>query len=508
MLILGSLIFPSAATIVQPGTEQVTPKIDQNTFSGLSRPILVDVSGAGYIETLQARNDSEGLGGLFRVTPYKNVTIRYLVVNGDNTTIPLLYGRDGSGQLNFSIADDGLPLVYEKTEVTNVTLWYEDPVQKLTDVSVSYYTVELNVTSDYLLFYAYLNAQGFSFKESPDDISNLLTTSGIISSVATESFYIQKENVTIEVSLTSVSGNASYSLEWKTTDEGAFKRIPINITLSPSEVGDYSTNISLGNFPINTEIQYRVRALHNDSLSKTLLEIFEPALHVVGVFDGSPTINLVAPPAFTNEESINFTFSASVPKGEILNYVLNVTGATVKDEVLPGNSSYYVLDLANEGIYNVSLTAYTDKGLNTTANFTITADRSAPTFDVKTTAGGESVLKGTVEITEQSRILELNFTLTDQGEAGIALITINYGDNITETYVNQTIVSHRYAIDGTYNVTIIVADRAGNIVSDWFMVVVNAYVVNTDEVGMDISTVIAITVSAFIVAVIFNMRRR
>ncbi len=154
---------------MQPGAEQVAPKIDQDTFSGLSRPILVDVSGAGYIETLQARNDSEGLGGLFRVTPYENVTIRYMVVNGDNTTIPLLYGRDGSGQLNFSIADDGLPLVYEKTEVANVTLWYEDPIQELTDVSVSYYTIELNITSDYILFYAYLNAKGFSFKDNHKD---------------------------------------------------------------------------------------------------------------------------------------------------------------------------------------------------------------------------------------------------------------------------------------------------------------------------------------------------
>ncbi len=431
-----------------------------------------------------------------------------MVVNGDNTTIPLLYGRDGSGQLNFSIADDGLPMVYEKTELTNVTLWYEDPIQELTDVSVSYYTIELNVTSDYILFYAYLNAKGFSFKESPDDVSNLLTTGGILSSSAIESFYIQKENVTIEVSLTSISGNASYFLEWKTAQEGAFQRIPINITLGPSELGDYATNISLGDFPIDTQIQYRIRVLHNDSLSKTLLEIFEPALHVVGVFDGSPTINLVAPPAYTNEESVNFTFSASVPKGEILNYELNITGAVTSSQQLPGNTTYYVLDLTNEGTYNISLVAFTDKGLNTTANFTIIADRSAPSFDIKTTANGESILRGTVEITDQDRILELNFTLEDQGQAGIALVTINYGDNITETYVNQTVVSHRYVIDGTYNVTVIVGDRAGNIVSDWFIVVVNAHVVNTDEVGMDVGTVIAITVSAFIVAVIFNMRRR
>ncbi len=74
------------------------------------RPLLVSVENNG--EMVRERNDTLGLGAVYRAEDlYSNVTITYIVVNGNNETkirlysyVPGNYSLDRSADLNQSLA--------------------------------------------------------------------------------------------------------------------------------------------------------------------------------------------------------------------------------------------------------------------------------------------------------------------------------------------------------------------------------------------------------------------
>jgi len=477
-------------------------------FTGLSRPIFVNISSTGPIVLYQLHNESEGLGAFYKVSTNATITILYKVVNGVNGTIVELYGRDGNNFLNDSTAEKGLQLDYVTTVTENVTLDYYTPVKTLVDVSVSYYSVEITMNSDYFMFWAYVRDTLSPGSESEKGISNLLTTYGKFYSVAAESYFIQSENVTITAIGESISGNATYYLEWRENDTVTFNRIQINTGLTPTETGNFEVNVTLSRFDVGTGIEFRIRILHNDSVTGLEYEIYEPALHEIGIFDGSPHILLDTTTIYTKETQYNLSISTSVPKGQITNLLLNITGPNSKLETLPGNITFYIVDLAQEGIYNLTFTAITDKNLNATKSIEIVADRSLPYMKLTLAGSNEEVFGKTIKITSQDRVLEFNITAFDQGDAGVALIVINFGDNITKIYSQNGVYTYKYNEDGVYNVTVTVIDHAGNAVSNFFVVQVSTYIVNTDMVGMDPLTAFIISVSSLFIAFILNRRKQ
>ena len=480
-------------------------KLNQD-FTGLSRPIFVNISSNGPTILYQIHNESKGLGAFYQVTFGSNVTIMYKVVNGVNGTLVELYGRDGNNYLNNSIAEKGLELTYVTTVTENVTLDYYNPVKKLVNASVSYYSVKITINSDFFMFWAYVRDSASPGSESSKGIYNLLTTGGKFYSKAVEDYFIQSENVTIALIGENMAGNATYYLEWRENDTSVFNRIKINTGLSSSQTGNFNVTVTLSKFDIGTGIEFRMRVMHNDSHTGLFYEVFEPALHEVGVFDGRPTLILNTTTIYTKETTYNVTFETSVPKGQITNIQLNISGPVKSTTNLPGNTTFYVVNLNTEGNYSLTFTAFTDKGLNASKTLIIIADRSNPEFNVYLASGKNNILGKSIKITDQERELKLNITAFDKGEAGVELIVVNYGDNITHIYTENGIYTHKYNSDGTYNVTITVIDHAGNTAEASFLVIIHTFTVNTDRVGMNPQT--AFLISAFSLLLAFALNRR
>ena len=76
----------------------------------LSRPMFVNITTATETSPTIARNDTAYQGAVYDVTINETVTIWYKLVNGDNETLPTLYGYNGYGW-NDSLALEGVEFI-------------------------------------------------------------------------------------------------------------------------------------------------------------------------------------------------------------------------------------------------------------------------------------------------------------------------------------------------------------------------------------------------------------
>ena len=438
----------------------------------LSRPLFVNVTTDTLSAPLVARDDLAYQGAVYNVTINKTVTIWYKVVNGNNNTLPTLYGYNGY-VWNDSLALSGVELThFNETFNENVTLSYDADAELLVNVNVSYYYLETNITADIMFFRAILED---SWENADyDDLYNYMTTGLMFSSNATYSdYFVHSEDVEINFNATHADELDEWYIQYKLdiSSLAINEAIP---TLTPSGADDnVSYTVNLGTFTPNTELRYRAYVYHNSTfytqnqtvLNTTIVKIYEPRYNFIEIIDGRPELMTEVPlsstdkPATyaTNVNNVTFWFNSSVVRSTLVKYEIifgdgeniTLTGLDIEDGNRTSVSHVYAID----GEYNYSITIFTDRDLSRSDNGTIFIDTVIPS---------EVVLSSTeLTYTGYNKEATFDFSFNDS-LSGVKEARLILGDGNEIVVTSKETYTHIYREFGLYEITLVVIDWAGN----------------------------------------------
>ncbi|MCE7735909.1 MAG: hypothetical protein GPJ54_13595 [Candidatus Heimdallarchaeota archaeon] len=463
-----------------------------DTLNGaFSRPILVSVSntttGSVEISATRERNDTLGEGAIHEVGIYDNVTVQYKVVNGnENTTVRLYldvpasnYTLSLAGNVNESIVMDW---VSAETELVNITLPY-DLSNEIQFVNVSIYKAEFNMTEDYITYFAAVydtvsNTVADASRESLNAPFNFITTSNYWVTESEDEFYIQEEEVLINLVANNSKGVDRYGIAYRTNSFGDYT----NINFTDSAATDYTQTINLGEFSIGTTLEWKSYAYVTDAVDSKVRYIERVDFKSVKIEDGTPSITSslssndtrsiqVDETFYSIESKVNFTLNASVVKGVITDFNL-----TLGDESIPivatgnvstsGETFNLVHDFVNEGIYDVVLTAITDKDIQINNTYTVVIDATLPTVTLDQPGNDPNIDTTSGRVT-------FTFNYTD-ALSGVRLAILDLGDDTSIQVNGLDELSYRYIeLDRLYIVTLTIIDFAGNEISSTISISLN-----------------------------------
>jgi hypothetical protein len=193
------------------------------------RPLLASIKDNGFL--IRERNDTVGNGAIYHGELYKNVTITYIVVNGNNETNLRLYA-DVPGNLSLSRTEvfENESLAFKFVNTTyeiNYTVPFSFPAIFYDNATVSYYSVELNVSIEFITFYAAIGANGPSELELIKPM-NFITTLQNWETESQDDFYIQLERVNITLSAQNATNVDEFGIKYKKS--GSPNWIDLNFT--------------------------------------------------------------------------------------------------------------------------------------------------------------------------------------------------------------------------------------------------------------------------------------
>jgi len=174
----------------------------------------------------------------------------------------------------------------------------------------------------------------------------------------------------------------------------------------------------------------------------------------VSVSNGHPVIsNLVGDSTGGEGESLSWTAVASDPGGDALTYTWDFGdgSSTVSGASFVTNHTY-----ANEGSYQVSVVVTDGDGGSATGLMTVVVSNSAPLLSNLT--GTASGLEGDV--------YSYSVQAADPGSGDVLSYSWNFGDGTAPVVEPNGQVTHVYADDGTFGVTVTVTDNASPPASD------------------------------------------
>lgn len=437
------------------------------TTENLSRPILEKVTfkNGTSVNVLRERNDSLGLGAIIEGHVYENYTLTYLVVNGTSSTKPLLHtnapGMNSTLDFNNKTAPE---MSYVDSENRTEFILPYDIENPLANVTVARYEITMNITADYIIFYA----EVLGISEDRDQIRNLISVDLNPATVSLDDFYIQNENVTIVLNGSGYNTNATFGIQWRKTTTSVFTTINFTGVVVNQSAGTFTANISLGDFEPGTTIVWRTVFYNFDNARNFTVFVSHVDFLSVEIGDGTPdlTFNLDIPHEFpivnntiySNDPQLFINASATVPKGNITQLSVTIKDLTTNVTtpfVAKANSTIVNTTLEMNKDFNISITAFTDKDLNETVIYTIVTDNVAPSIN--------SFEKDT----EDLNIFRFNKTVTfsfgfNDDHAGIMLATLDLGNGISVEVTDLTYFTYTYAEFDDYEVKLIVWDKAGN----------------------------------------------
>ncbi len=436
----------------------------------LSRPILEKVTfqNGSNVEVLRERNDTLGLGAVFRSHLNVNYTITYLVVNGTSDTLPLLHANlpDINATLDFN-NKTGPKLKYVTSFNQSQFVLPYDPENPLINATIARYEITINMTVDYAIFYAEVNG----ISEDRDFVRNAFSTGVVFRTSSAETFYIQNENVTVVLEGKNFI-NTTYGVEYRTSSSDTFKTLNFTkITIVNSTLGTFNATLSLGDFTPGTTVEFRSIAYVNDTARNVTILLRQLDYSKVDVGDGTPelTTDLLVSHEFpirnqtvyTNNGTIQLNVSASVPKGNITS--LNITlidtmSSSVSTNIVLANRTLFNTTLEMNTIYNISIIVETDKNLRANTTYRIITDDVAPTI--------ASFSKDTEElnIARLNKTITFYFNFTDS-HSGAEIASLSLGDNTTVEVTGLSSFTYTYKEFDSYEITLVVWDKAGNSVN-------------------------------------------
>ena len=456
-------------------------------------PILESVlyQNDSTLEILRERNETIGEGGIYEVQEDSTVKFSYVValqnitefdssdydfklfadlpVINDNTSI--FYNGNVSTEL--SLTNTSLTLDLDYTNTNSTSLNYTHPISGsiLPNATLYFFeTNELNVSVSHLPFYVADINEGSTLSEILDDKPlNLLTTQQYYTTESQDDFYVQTELVNLTGSLFSFKAGDALGINYN-INEGSSENE--NFTLIVD--GANSTGlITLLDYEPGTTINWESVFYTTDTLVNLTRTISGLDKKSVEVGDGSPSIDIDINPNHANSyisgnsiysfnDTITFTVTANVPKGNITSVTIDAQDSnTINTNFSPVNGSLQDIDLIqnvvfdNQGQFNVTIEAITDKEFNVNSTFIIYVDQTAPSIQK---------LEAPDEINSNDGLVNFNFTFSDEN-SGVFLAILDLGNGQSIEVTNQNSIEYRYKTSGVYQYELIITDFAGNQVS-------------------------------------------
>jgi len=457
-------------------------------------PILESVlyQNDSTLEILRERNETIGEGGIYEVQEDSTVKFSYVValqnitefdssdydfklfadlpVINDNTSI--FYNGNVSTEL--SLTNTSLTLDLDYTNTNSTSLNYTHPISGslLPNATLYFFeTNELNVSVSHLPFYVADINEGSTLSEILDDKPlNLLTTQQYYITESQDDFYVQTELVNITGSLFSFKAGDALGINYN-INEGSSENE--NFTLIVD--GANSTGlITLLDYEPGTTINWESVFYTTDTLVNLTRTISGLDKKSVEVGDGSPSIDIDINPNHDNSyisgnsiysfnDTITFTVTANVPKGNITSVTIDAQDSnTINTNFSPVNGSLQDIDLIqnvvfdDQGQFNVTIEAITDKEFNVNSTFIVYVDQTAPSI--------QKLEAPTTPVTSNDGMVNFNFTFSDDN-SGVFLAILDLGNGQSIEVTNQNSVEYRYKTGGVYEYELIITDFAGNQVS-------------------------------------------
>ncbi len=359
------------------------------------------------------------------------------------------------------------------TNTNSTSLNYTHPISGsiLPNATLYFFeTNELNVSVSHLPFYVADINEGSTLSEILDDKPlNLLTTQQYYTTESQDDFYVQTELVNLTGSLFSFKAGDALGINYN-INEGSSENE--NFTLIVD--GANSTGlITLLDYEPGTTINWESVFYTTDTLVNLTRTISGLDKKSVEVGDGSPSIDIDINPNHVNSyisgnsiysfnDTITFTVTANVPKGNITSVTIDAQDSnTINTNISPVNGSLQDIDLIqnvvfdNQGQFNVTIEAITDKEFNVNSTFIVYVDQTAPSIQK---------LEAPNEINSNDGLVNFNFTFSDEN-SGVFLAILDLGNGQSIEVTNQNSIEYRYKTNGVYQYELIITDFAGNQVS-------------------------------------------
>jgi hypothetical protein len=434
------------------------------------RPLFVSVENNG--EMVRERNDTLGLGAVYRAEDlYSNVTITYMVVNGNNETkirlyadVPGNFSLDRSADMNKSLTFSHFNTSY----FANYTVPYTSDF--FDNATVSFYTVSLNITADYIEFYAAFESETGLSEDDVLGLRNLITRFQSWETKSQDEFYIQFEHINITLTVANATENDTYGIKYKDTTSSNWVEMNFTYTFSSSNV---SAMLDLNDRDIGTEIEW-ISYAYLEDITLNLTRRIEGIDHqFVDVGDGTPILDVKMssphPDAvfyndtlYSQTPSAEFNFSASVPKGNLTSFSLqtNAENISITPTINASLSGEYMnrsYTYPANGTYSVVFFAFTNKGLEVNMTFTIIIDKEIPTVKFL----GD--FQDGIEVIESTDgLVTFEFEFSDLIST-VRYAILDLGDDTSVEVTHIATYTHKYLdFNRNYFVSLTIIDWAGN----------------------------------------------
>jgi hypothetical protein len=469
-LILIMLLVSSSAYLVSstPSETSVTKvngdALNIDAFSGLSRPIFVSSDGV----LTRERNETLGHGATIHATVNNDITLTYKVVNGINTTAILLFA-DLPG--NYSLTNSSETLTFEfiedSTQEENFTLPYDNGIE-IIHTNVSYYKVEINVSIDFVPFYAAIGSNSEDALNSP---RNLLTTNQYWKTFSDEEFFTQDENVTISLVANDTNVNDVFGIAYK---DGINSFKYENYTLVADGANSLGT-IDLEIWDPGTTIYWETIAYVQDTVLNEVRKVERLDYQFVEIADGTPVLELNITSGnnsllhgntfYSAHQNVTFEFLANVPKGNITHFEI-LANETTTPIIASTNASLIGENMNTTLVFgigrtNVTIFAYSTKDLTSNQTYLVIIDQTNPTANLELSAESPIIKSTDGEVTFT---FDFNDTL-----AGVKEVWLDLGDGLFIEVSDRNSYTHRYVgFNDTqfFTITLTVIDWAGNEIID------------------------------------------
>jgi hypothetical protein len=338
------------------------------------------------------------------------------------------------------------------------------------NATLSYYTVSLNITADYIQFYAAFESVAGLSEDDGLGIRNLITRFQSWETESQDEFYIQFEHINITLTVANATENDTYGIKYKNTPASSWVELNFTYTFSSSNV---SAILDLGDRKIGDEIEWISFAYLEDVTLNSTRRIEGIDHHFVDVGDGTPILDVhissTHPDAVFIDNTLysqtpltNFNFSASVPKGNLTSFSLqtnaeNISITPTVNASLSGeymNRSYIY---PTNGTYTAAIFVFTNKGLEVNTTFSIVIDKELPT--VKFLGDFQDGLE---VISSVDGFVTFSFEFSDT-ISGARYVILDLGDGLSVEVTNMIEYTHKYIdFNRNYFVSLTIIDWAGN----------------------------------------------
>jgi len=346
----------------------------------------------------------------------------------------------------------------------------------------------------------YMITNGFYFESKPlqddkiTDLDNIEFNITTYNSTDIEefgiSYYVTEsiENDTEIVPLTTVSAtlDQNYTLE--------------NIHGNNDTIREYL--VSIGSLSSGNLLYYEGFNLYYDSYYNET----GGSMKLIYIYDSTPELKLYpVNNTYTNDVNVTFYYEIDTARGVLYSAEMDYDdGTPITDVYDPGTNTSIHIFPELTGDYNatlfisVNMTRVNDVPIlvNNSISTMIYLDFEEPILDIIDFTSNDS------EITDG--YVEIYFDYNDV-YAGIGRVWIFWDDGIVQNVTDESFAFHNYVEDGTYNITIMVEDKAGNQFNSTITYIVEL-VIETPTTTTPYAT-LAVLLSLFVTGYVLNKRK-